>query len=289
MKILTKINNKQNINLYEKNSDGFILGLKDFSVGFDFSFSIDEIKNIIELFPNKEIFVSMNKNIFNDELVFLEEKLIELNSIGIKGILFYDMSVLYLKNKNNLNVDLVWNQTHMVTNYNTCNYYYDKGCKYAYVSGEITLEEIIEIKEKSKSTLMVEVVSHQVMSHSKRKLLTNYYNSIDKTYDGEVKTISEKNESYLIKEDNTGTVIKTGKILNGIPIIRDLVDSNIEYLVVDESEIDCDVVSRSLELINEVISNNNIDENINLSYSLLGDNTSFFFKKTIYKVKKGDK
>ena len=47
MKILSKINDKENINLYEKNSDGFILGLKAFCVGFDFSFSIDEIKNII--------------------------------------------------------------------------------------------------------------------------------------------------------------------------------------------------------------------------------------------------
>ena len=289
MKILTKINNKENINLYEKNSDGFIVGLKSFSVGFDSVFTVDEVKNIVELLPNKEIFVSMNKNIFNNELVLLEEKLNELNSIGIKGILFYDMSFLYLKNKNNLSVDLVWNQTHMVTNYNTCNYYYDKGCMYAYVSGEITLEEIIEIKEKSKSSLMVEVVSHQVMSHSKRKLLTNYYNSIGKSYSGELKTISEKNESYLIKEDNTGTVIKTSKILNGIPVIRDLVDTNINYVVVDESEIDSDVVVKSLELINEIIGNHNIDENINLSYSLLGDNTSFFFKKTIYKVKKGDK
>ena len=289
MKILTKINNKENICLYEKNTDGLILGLKDFSVGFDYTFSIDEIKKVVNKYVDKEIFVCMNKNMFNDELDLLEEKLVELNSIGIKGILFYDMSILYLKNKNNLSVDLVWNQTHMVTNYNTCNYYYDKGCKYAYISGEITLEEIIEIKEKCKSALLVEVVSHQIMSHSKRKLLTNYYNSIGKNYDGELKTISEKNESYLVKEDNTGTIIKTGKILNGVPVVRNLVDSNIDYIVIDESEIERELVSKSLELINEVINNRNIDENISLSYSLLGDNTSFFFKKTIYKVKKGDK
>ena len=32
----------------------------------------------------------------------------------------------------------------MVTNYNTCNYYYDKGCEYGVVSSEITLDEINE-------------------------------------------------------------------------------------------------------------------------------------------------
>ena len=97
------------------------------------------------------------------------------------------------------------------------------------------------------------------MSHSKRKLLTNYYNSIGKSYDGKLKIISEKNESYLIKEDNTGTIIKTDKILNGIPVIRDLVDANIDYIVIDESEIDSDVVSSSLELVRDVVNDKNVD------------------------------
>lgn len=289
MKVLTKINNKENINLYKKNSDGFILGLKNFSVGFDYEYSIDEIQTLVKEFSNKEIFISINKNIFNDELHYLEEILTKLSSIKIKGILFYDMAVLYLKNKNNLNIDLVWNQTHMVTNYNTCNYYYDKGVKFAYISGEITLEEIIEIQEKSKSSLMVEIVSHQIMSHSKRKLLTNYYNSINKKYNGEVKTITEKENSYLIKEKKEGTIIKTDKILNGIPIIRKLVENNIDYIVIDESEIDKDLIVKSLKIVNEIINNKNVNQNIENSYSLLGNNTSFFFNKTIYKVKKGDK
>ena len=37
----------------------------------------------------------------------------------------------------------------MVTNYNTCNYYYDKGVNFAYISNEITLEEMIEIKKNN--------------------------------------------------------------------------------------------------------------------------------------------
>ena len=120
--------------------------------------------NVVELNMN-------NKLVY---LIVIENVLKELSVISIKGILFYDISILYLKQKLNIPIDLVWNQTHMVTNYNTCNYYYDKGVKFAYISGEITLEEIIEIQEKSKSSLMVEIVSHQIMSHSKRKLITNY-------------------------------------------------------------------------------------------------------------------
>ena len=32
--------------------------------------------------------------------------------------------------ENNIKIDLVWHQTHMVTNYNTCNFYYDNGVNY---------------------------------------------------------------------------------------------------------------------------------------------------------------
>ena len=193
MKKIVKINNKDNIEYYSAICDGFIIGLKHFSVDFDDTFSLEEIKKIYSNYNNKELFVSINKNIFNDELNELEEILIELDNLNIK-ILFYDISILYFKNKNKLRNILVWNQTHMVTNYNTCNYYYNKGCLCAFVSGEITLDEIIEIKKNTKMSLLVQIVGHQVMAHSRRNLLTNYYQSINKKYDGNIKMISEKDK-----------------------------------------------------------------------------------------------
>jgi len=285
MQTLVKIDKKDNILLYNDLCDGFILGLKDFSVNYSDTFDINEIKEYMKL--GKDIFVAINKNIFNDELDYLEKCLIELDQLKIKGVLFYDISLLYLKKKNNLALDLVWNQTHMVTNYNTCNYYYDKGVKYAFVSGEITLEEILEIKNKSHNKLMLDVVAHQVMSHSKRKLLTNFYNSIDKKYDGKIKTISERDEEYIVSEDKTGTVIKTKTMLNGIPIIPTLLDSDFDYIVVDESQIDKEIIIEALNLIRNIMNGYDIEKNIKRSCSLLGENTSFLFKKTIYKVKRG--
>lgn len=286
MKILTKINNKDNYNKYLNYCDGIIIGLKDYSVDYC-EFSIDEIKQIKET-TNKEIFVAINKNIFNSELDLLEKLLFELDNISVSGILFYDLSILYLKNKNNLKLDLVWNQTHMVTNYNTCNYYFDHGAMYAYLSGEITLDEIIEISENTKCKLFMQVVGHQVMSHSRRKLLSNYYSSINKEYDANTKEISEANNSLIVKEKNSGTTFKTKTVFNGIPYISKLTNSNISYLVVDEDFIESSVVIELLEIINNILLGQNVDENILKSKNLIGDNSSFLFKETIYKVK-GDK
>ena len=285
MKKIVKINEKLNINYYSSSCDGFIVGLKDYSIDYDEVFSCEEIEELTIKYPNKEVFVAFNKNIFNSELDTVEKILVFLDKLKVK-VLFYDMSILYLKNKNKLDIDLIWNQTHMVTNYNTCNYYYDKGCKYAFVSGEITLDEIVEINNKSKSSLLVQIVGHQVMSHSRRKLLTNYYTSIDKEYDGKLKTIYENDKKYLIKETKDGATIKTSEILNGVPYLNTLIEANIDYIVIDESYIDKETILEVLNITDDILSNKDVSENIKRSIELLGDNTSFLFKKTIYKVKR---
>ena len=49
----------------------------------------------------------------------LEELLLNLNKYSIKGVLFYDIGVLNIYNRLNLNYDLVWAQEHLTTNFNT--------------------------------------------------------------------------------------------------------------------------------------------------------------------------
>ena len=112
----------------------FLLPIKDFSVEYTNYYTIEQIRKFKEKYPDINIFVSINKNIQNSELKLLESTLLELDSMNLKGIFFYDLAILNLKQKLNLKTDLVWNQTHMVTNYRTCDYYYGRGVKYALLS-----------------------------------------------------------------------------------------------------------------------------------------------------------
>lgn len=281
MKLLIEKNTSNFDNL---KTDGIILSLKDYSVQSTIYYYLDEIKEIINKYPNLEVFIKMNKNIFNDEIDRLKEMLIELNKLNIKGIFFYDLAILNIKQELNLDVDLVWDQSHMVNNYRTCDYYYNEGVKYALLGKEITLEEIKEIVEKSKITSIVEVVSTPAIAYSKRKLLTNYFKSINKDKKDTLEILEKvSNKYYIVKESNNGTSFYTKDIMNGTSIIKDLYSVNTPYIIMREEGIpDFD------ELVNdthEYIENECKDNDYIEKYKKLGDNTNFFFKETMYKVK----
>ena len=281
MKLLVEPMNKENLKF---NCDGLILAIKDYAVESNTYFTLEEIKNISDSFSG-EIFVKLNKNLMNDDIPFVKDILVQLDKMNITGVFFYDLAVLELKRELNLNIDLVWNQTHMVNNYKTCNYYYSKGVKYALLGKEITLDEILEIIDLSDITSMVEVVSKPSVAFSKRKLVSNYYK--DMGIDGSKEIIVNEKVSNLnfdIKEDSNGTVFFLDLITNGTGIIRDLYDNGCSYIIMREYGIDNfrELVNDTMEYIKDSCS----DLSYVLKYKKLGDSTNFFFKKTIYRAKK---
>ena len=265
---------------------------KNYSVHYP-ELSLEEIE---ELSKESELFIAMNKNIFNEELEEVERLLIELEKMNIKGIFFYDLAILSIVRRKQLALDLVWNQTHMVTNYNTCNYYFEKGVKYGLVANEITLEEIIEMKKKTKMQLMVQIMGYPSMSHSRRMLISNYFKSMGKEKQKNRYTLQDHanhENDYLITEDKTGTSLFFGKIINGTRALPELIRNHLDYGLLDTSFISLDTSLQVLELFNEIKEKVEIGDNINLdeylekTASLIGDSTNFFYQKTIYKVKKG--
>lgn len=279
MKLLIETIN-DNFNNYK--CDGLILALADYSVQSIKYYSLDEIKSIIKN-SDKEIYIKINKNMFNKDIDKLKDIMIELDKLGVSGIFFYDLALLEIKKELDLNIDLIWDQTHMVNNYKTCDFYYDMGVKYALLSKEITIDEIKEIVNKSKINCMVEVVSIPSIAYSRRKLLTSYFKSINKDYKDNLE-IEEKisNHKYIVRESSNGTSFYDESIMNGTGIIKEL-PVNTKYIIMREYGIDC-----FLELVNdtyEYINNNCIDNKYIDKYKKLGDNTNFFYKETVFKVK----
>lgn len=286
--MLTIRNPKGNIEEYLKiGAKAFIFGLRGFSTNEENSKTIDEIKKIREEYNDIDIFITMNNCIFNSELEKLEQVLEEIDKLNIQGILFYDLAILNIHQRKKLKTDLVWNQTHMVTNYNTCNYYYEAGVSYGYLSSEITLDEMVEIKEKSKMKFFVSVFGYPVMSHSKRKLLSNFFSYNQKKLEEKEYLIKERGEVYKIKEDETGDTIYYGKLLNGSSALQTLKNKEFPYLVATEDGIDHDLFMKVCALYQQVLEkeDSKILEEIE---EKIGNNTGFFYKKTIYKVKKNE-
>ena len=275
--------NINSINKYKKiGANAFIFALKDYSCGYESYYSLDDIKRIKKDYKDIGVFVSLNKNFFNEELDNLKEVLIELDKLNIDGVLFYDMAVLSIRNNLKLKLPLVWNQTHMVTNYNTCNYYYDKGVSYGVVSKEITIEEINEIKNNTKMKLMTNIFCYPLMSFTRRSLISNYFKSHNIDNKKNRYIIVNNEEEYIINEEEHGTGIYHNKLLNGSNIITEL---ETDYVILNESFIDEELFSKVLELFIKLY--NTKDENIKKEIDdLVGDYRAFFNTKTIYKVKK---
>jgi putative protease len=273
----------KSIEKYKKiGANAFIFALKDYSCGYEGYYSLDDIKKIKNDYKDIEIFVSLNKNFFNEELDNLKEILIELDKLNIDGVLFYDMAVLSIRNNLNLNLPLVWNQTHMVTNYNTCNYYYDKGVNYGVLSKEITIDEINEINSKTKMKLMTNIFCYPLMSYTRRSLITNYFKAHKIDNNKSKYIIVNNDEEYIINEEENGTGIYHNKLLNGSDIITVL---ETPYAILNDSFIDEKLFSKVLELYIKLY--NSKDDNIKKEIDdLVGDYRAFFNTKTIYKVKK---
>ena len=285
MKILIEQSTK-NTDL-SKYTDGLILSLKNYSSQSYLTYTFEEIEQIIKDNPDKEIFINLNKNFFNDEIESLKEILLKIDKLNVKGIFFYDLAILQLKKECNLKTDLIWSQTYMVNNYKTCNYYHSKGVKYALLSKEITLEEIKEIITKSKIEAMVETVSMPSVAFSKRKLLTNYYHNLNKEAKKNL-VVTEKatNEEYQVLEDETGTNFFLNKITNATSIIKELYSCNCPYIILREYGLDHELFKELLIDTQKYIESKCQDEEYINKYESLNDFTNFFFKKTIYQVKK---
>ena len=273
--------------LYEKVTDGLILSLKDYAVQSPIYFTLEEIKETTEKNPSLEIFVNINKNIFNDDIESLKKVLKELDKLNIKGIFFYDLALLKLKKDLNLKTELVWNQTHMVNNYKTCNYYHAKGVKYALLGKEITLDEILEILNKTKITSMVEILGYPSVAFSKRKLITNYFKDLNKSPKPTLDVLEKvTNSVYELTEDKNGTSFFLKDLVNGTAIIKRLYDANLEYIIMRGYGLEDNSFKEILEDTKNYISNSCQDDSYIEKYQKLGNNTNFFFKKTIYQVKK---
>ena len=284
MKVLVEVANKK-ISNYVDCCDALLLGLENFSVLNSVTFSVDEIRKITKDYPDIDVFVKMDKNLFNDEINDVRHVLQELEQMSIRGVFFYDLAILELKQELSLSLDLVWSQTHMVTNYRTCDYYYQQCVHYVLLSKEITLDEILDIVKKSFILSVVEVVSLPSVGYSRRKLLSNYYKDLKESTHSTLSVLEKvTDKKYLVKEEDAGTGIFLDEVLNGTSVIKPLYEAGVSYILFREEGI-----SSFMELINDTknyIDGGCVDTDYVSKYKMLGDSTGFFFKKTIYRVKK---
>lgn len=258
--------------------DGIILGIKGFSVNMPAYFELEDIKNI----QNKEVFIALNKNMHNEDLSKLEEILLQLENYPIQGVIFYDLAVVNLKKRLNLSYPLVWHQEHMTNNYNTVNFWYNQGVDYSYISSDITLREMKEIKENTKSKLMVTVFGHLPMFVSRRPLISNYKHTFHLESNQEEYQIEKEERTYPLIENREGTIVYTDFVVEGL---REMLGLNYDYYVLNSYDIEDETFKKVVSIFKETNKENIEDKEEQLHSLLPNTKKGFFYEETVYKVK----
>lgn len=281
-KLILIPNNKDMVYDLIDKCDGFILGLKDLSINLPYYFCYDEIEELINYLnsKNKDIFISLNKNMHNKDLGYLEEILIKLDKKNITGIMYYDIGIVNMKKRLNLKNELVWSQEHMTTNLSTINYWFNEGVKYTYLSSEITKEEIKDIKENTKSMLLINIFGYLPIFTSRRHLVDNYLTRFNKDKKGNKYYMYKENKEYTVIDDELGTTTYSSYILNGL---REYIELDTDYSVVNSFMIDN--ISKVLDIIGSCNKDNIEDKDRELKELVGNTSEGFFIQETIYKVK----
>lgn len=268
-----------NIESLKPYADGFLFGICDWSVNTPFNISLEKLKKIKDNCENKEIFVSLNKNIYSYELQALEKILLQLEKININGIFYADTCLIQLKKKLHLKTPLIWAQEHLTTNYETINFWKKYGVSGTYLSPEITLEEIKEIRNHTKVKLFVPIFGYMPMFTSKRHIIKNYLDHFKLDSNSNIYYMKKEGYSYPIVDNTEGTVAYTPTVVSGF---EEYLNLDVDYVTLNSFDIDPEKFIKILKIYKE----KNLEEAKTINQLISNLDKGFLYKETIYKVKR---
>ena len=295
MKLVLSLNKKEY--LYDYVSMGieiFVLGGK-YSLHSPYTFSLDEISEIIEKYPQCLFYVTMNALYDQHELKEIEDYIQSLNDIHVKGIIFQDFGILQIVKENDYNFDMMYSPETLNTNACTLNTLKDYGITNAFVSKVIPLEEQLFIQKEVQIPLMIQAHGVEYIAATKRELLSNYQEASQLSFDISKKEnliIQAHQSSYQfhIYEDRRGTHIFSHTRLYTLDLLNQLCDFDYWYIetlmMKDEEAIEiASLYSDALKSYKNGSYNKDIKEYMHLLYCL---NTpldrGFLFDQTVYKL-----
>lgn len=266
-KIFVQPNSLENLSdILKRNIDGIILPLEHLSTNSSIYFSIEDIKSILNI-TSKEVCISINKIMHNEDLDLLEQSLVSLNKMNITKIFFYDLSVMNIVKRLNIKKELVVFQDHLNASIYSNNFYKKRGISHAVITNDITKEEINEISKHN--SLMLICYGYLPIFYSRRYLITNYLKYINQDKQSNIYYIKNDEDKYPIIEEEFGTTIYTKEPIN---LINDINEIDVDYIILNAN-----LTPREefISILNQYLTNMPDDKD---------HYRGFINKKTVYKV-----
>ena len=291
-KIYIPLPAKKIIPLYlQQDFDGFFVGIEGLSSNFNSYIARDEVKDLTKSIKDKDIYICLNRLYFNNEIDSVKDFLISIKDLDITGICYTDIGVLNILNEIGYDKDILWYSNHIGTNSETINFLGKRGVSKVLLSSEITAYEIKMIVKNSSLRIGAELYGFLNMATSSRKLLSNYFEQIDEKKEKEKYYIKDKVKEgtyFLVEDKNTNFF--TNKVLNGIKFFPELIDSNIDFIFLDDYMLNENNFYNIIEAFSSLRKAYDDKEFVSKLEQVVDVNTyydtfyGFLDKKTVYKV-----
>ncbi|MFA6330646.1 MAG: U32 family peptidase [Clostridia bacterium] len=217
-------------------------GLRAFSENF----KQDELKTSIDYAHslNKKAYITLNIIAHNEDFDGLKEYVQYLESIGADAVIIADLGILEFVKKYAPKLAIhISTQTSMTNKY-AVKAMADMGAKRIVLARELTMPEILEIKNYVGDSVELEAFVHGAMciSYSGRCLLSNYFTGRDSNrgacvqacrWQYTISEVSRQNEQFPIMEDQRGTYILNSKDLNMIKYIDKLAEAGVQSFKIE--------------------------------------------------------
>ncbi|MGG0657596.1 peptidase U32 family protein [Rummeliibacillus pycnus] len=291
--------------LIQAGADAFIIGEQQFGLRLAGEFNIEQVAEATTLIHDagKKVYVAMNAIYHNDRVDSLVTYIQKLAEIDVDAIVFGDPAVIIAKREAGVEIPLHWNPETIATNWFQANYWGKRGATRAVLARELSIDEIVEIKENAEVEVEVQVHGMTCMFQSKRPLLGHYF-----LYEGKAMEVEnrknarnmflydkERNSRYPIYEDLNGTHIYSPNDMCIIDELDELFEAGIDSFKIEGVLQSEDYLVTVTECYRKAIDAyaDSQDAYFDIKEELLAKieeiqpelrplDTGFFFKETVY-------
>lgn len=283
MKIITTINNGNISSFINSSADALMIGLNDYVTYIDKTFSLDEIKDIVSLKGNKELYVLVNRIIEQSEIDEVRKVLKEIATLDIDGIVVMDMGLLQIAKEEKLLDKIVFSPSTYLTNKDSAYYLSSLGVKRLVLAKEISLNNIFEIKNNVDCDVEITIHGFRNIFYSKRHIKTIYREAFE-VEDFEYLKEEKRTELFPIRETNRGTYVFSSKCLSLWKYLSRMLDANIDYINIESNFLNeeelLDIISKYKKAI-ELYGSDKFDEYMN-SVTFDGCDEGFINRDSVY-------
>ena len=245
-------NHESLVSAINAGADAVYLGVNEFNMRATAkNFSIEELNNVVSYAHkrNVKIYLTVNTIVFENELINVKKVVNAAKKAKVDAIICWDMSVLSECKKQK--IDAFLSTQASASNSFACEFYRKPGAKRITLARECTLEQIKEIKKKTKAELEIFIHGAMCVSISGRCFLSqnvfgksaNRGDCIQPCRREYIITDKEEGHSYVLGNN----YVLSPKDLCTMPFIEKILEIGVDSLKIEGR-------ARSPEYVSEVVS-----------------------------------